>query len=174
MSGGMPAKIEAHVLKRGNLIKELIEPNDMILDVGCGEGIITAILSENCKKATGCDYSTEAVAIAKKNYPKIDFVYSNCTNLKFQDASFKKVVLSDVAEHLLREQFVRTLQEIRRVLMKGGVLIVATPLTGQKKNTSTYAHIYEYSPDEMRNILQSIFRDVKLIEETFGIFTAVV
>ena len=78
--------------------------------------------------------------------------------------------MSDVAEHLMPVQFVKTLVEINRVLQRGEKLIVATPITGKQKNTSTYAHIYEYSEDEMKDILDRVFCNVKLLNKKFGIF----
>lgn len=167
---GMPSEIMDHVEKRGRLIREILVPNDDVLDVGCGEGIITAILAEKCRTIIGCDYSAEAIRIAKQRYPNIDFVYSNCTALRFENERFTKVVLSDVAEHLLPQQFKRTLQEIKRVLIKGGTLILTSPLSGHGKNASTYAHIYEYSEIEMESILSSIFDEVRLIDNDYGLF----
>ena len=169
---GMPRDVSEHVRRRGMLIRELINARDCILDVGCGEGIITAILAEKSQNVVGCDYSIEALDIAKTMHPHIKFVYSNSTNLTFNDESFTKVTMSDVAEHLLPVQFLKTLGQINRVLKKGGEVILATPITGKGKNVSTYAHIYEYSAHEMRNILTKIFSNVKLVNEKFGLFIA--
>jgi acetyltransferase-like isoleucine patch superfamily enzyme/ubiquinone/menaquinone biosynthesis C-methylase UbiE len=172
INNGMPLKIHQYVRERGLLIKELIGTKDSVLDVGCGEGIITAIIAEKAPNIIGCDYSIEAIDVARQQYPGIKFIYSNSTNLVFPDKSFKTVILSDVAEHLLPVQFVKALAEIYRVLKTGGKLIVATPITGKQKNTSTYAHIYEYSEAEMKQILCEMFHEVELVNERFGLFVA--
>ena len=169
---GMPQEMSEHVRKRGMLIQELIDAGDCILDVGCGEGIITAILAEKSQSVVGCDYSTEAINVAREQHPHIEFVYSNSTNLAFKDESFTKVVMSDVAEHLIPVQFIKTLVEINRVLKKDGKAILATPVTARGKNVSTYAHIYEYSESEMKQILSNIFCNIKFINSQFGIFVA--
>ena len=169
---GMPIKIYEHVNQRGLLIKELIDTKDSILDIGCGEGIITAILAEKAPNIVGCDYSIEAVGIAKEQYPHVEFVYSNSTNLAFGDESLKKVIMSDIAEHLMPVQFVKTLFEVNRVLQRGGKLILATPITGKQQNTSTYAHIYEYSEAEIKRLLNEIFLETELVNEQFGLFVA--
>jgi len=172
ISEGMPREIHEHVRERGLLIKEFIDTKDSILDVGCGEGIVTAIIAEKAPNIIGCDYSIEAIGVAKEQCPHIEFVYSNSTNLRFGEESFKKVILSDVAEHLMPVQFVKTLVEAHRVLQRGEKLIVATPITGKQKNTSTYAHIYEYSEAEMRQILNDIFHEAELVNKKFGLFVA--
>ncbi|MBN1796320.1 MAG: methyltransferase domain-containing protein [Sedimentisphaerales bacterium] len=166
---GMPQDIYEHVMERCRLIKELVNPDDVVLDVGCGEGIVTVEIAKKAKTVVGCDYSIEAVNIAGKLHPEVEFVYSNSTSLRFADNSFTKVVLSDVAEHLMPIQFVNTVGQINRVLKSGCELILATPLTGYGKNTSTYAHIYEYSESEMLRLLSGIFYDVKLINKHYGL-----
>ena len=169
-SEGMPQQMCRHVHERAGLICELVQPQDSVLDVGCGEGIITAILSQKVLNIVGCDYSTEAVEIAARQHPNIEFVYSNSTNLVFADSSFTKVVLADVAEHLMPVQLIKTLKEIKRVLKTAGVLILTTPTTGKEKDTSTYAHIYEYAADRMQRLLSDIFGSVELVNRKFGIF----
>ena len=169
-SFGMPSEIRNYVEKRGELIRDMLASNDEVLDVGCGEGIGTGILAEKCLTVIGCDYSLEAICVAKERYPNIEFFYSNSTTLRFQDGRFTRVVLSDVAEHLLPQQFKKTLEEIRRVLVEEGKLILTSPLTGRGKRASTYAHNYEYSKVEMESILSSIFDDIKLVDDQYGVF----
>lgn len=171
-SEGMPSEIQEHVTKRGHLLRNLVTAEDYMLDVGCGEGLITSVIATKNQNIIGCDYSNEAINIARKLYPHIKFVYSNSTNLRFKDETFTKVIFSDIAEHLLPIQFIKSLKEIKRVLKKDGILILATPLTANKKNTPTYSHIYEYSKNEIESILQKIFLEVKLIDRDFGIFIA--
>ena len=170
LSSQMPSEIRAHVEMRGQCIREMIDSDDKILDVGCGEGIITANLAEKCPSIIGCDYSLEALRTAVERYRPIPFIYSNSTALRFDGESFTKVVLSDVAEHLLPQQFVNTLKEIRRVLIRDGVLILTTPLTSQGAQGSTYAHIYEYSRDEVESLLRSMFGHVELVDVSLGVF----
>ena len=80
--------------------------------------------------------------------------------------------LSDVAEHLLPGQLRQTLREVARVLRPQGTLILATPLTGNGRHTSTYAHIYEYSQAEIRVLLDRAFCDIRLLDDRFGILLA--
>jgi acetyltransferase-like isoleucine patch superfamily enzyme len=170
---GMPVDIIEYVQKRGDVIRKYLTPEDEVLEVGCGEGLITSILRKSASNITGCDYSLEALDVAKKNNPDARFVLSNCTSLEFEERSFTRVVLSDVAEHLLPMQFIRTLTEISRVLKRDGELILATPLTGKGRDTSAYAHIYEYSEKEMRETLERFFRRVFFVNNDYGVFRAV-
>jgi len=169
---GMPVKIRKYVTKRGRLIASFVDAADRVLDVGCGEGIITSLLARECPHVIGCDYSAEAVEIAAREHPTLQFVYSNSTYLRFENSSFTKVVLSEVAEHLLPVQLTRTLEEVHRVLASGGMLILSTPLTGQGMHTSTYAHIHEYADVELDALMRKAFTSVRLVDRQFGILVA--
>jgi acetyltransferase-like isoleucine patch superfamily enzyme/SAM-dependent methyltransferase len=172
VSEGMPEEVHRHVMKRAALLQQWIEPHDCLLDLGCGEGLVTAVLAARAGKVVGCDYSTEAVQVAGKRHPTIEFVCCNSTNLPFPSDSFTKVALSDVAEHLLPVQLTRTLAEVQRVLAAGGTLLLATPLTGKGRRAANYAHIYEYCEAEIRTILGEFFGEVKLVDGEFGLLVA--
>jgi acetyltransferase-like isoleucine patch superfamily enzyme/ubiquinone/menaquinone biosynthesis C-methylase UbiE len=172
LSGDMPAAIRTHVESRGERLAALLHAEDHVLDVGCGEGLITAMLAPRCARIVGCDYSREALRIARHAAPQIEFVYSNATYLRFPERAFSAVVLADVAEHLLPPQFRHALAEATRVLVEGGRLLVATPLTGKGRQTSTYAHIYEYSRGQLVDLLARHFRQTELVDAELGIFNA--
>ncbi len=169
---GMPATIAEHVGERGRRIGSLVDAGDRVLDVGCGEGIIMGLLANKCPDVIGCDYSIDALKLAAKEYPALRFLYSNSTHLRFEESSFTKVILSEVAEHLLPVQLDRTLSEIHRVLKPGGMLILSTPLTGRGTRTSTYAHIHEYSEAEIGALMRSVFGASRLIDRQFGVLVA--
>jgi len=54
-------------------------------------------------------------------------VFADARLLPFRDAAFSLVVFSEVLEHLPRGTEARALQEINRVLTRGGVLVLSTP-----------------------------------------------
>jgi acetyltransferase-like isoleucine patch superfamily enzyme/ubiquinone/menaquinone biosynthesis C-methylase UbiE len=169
---GMPENIIQYVQGRGKIITSLIDSNDVVLDVGCGEGIITSMIAEKAHNTTGCDYSDSTVKDAKTRYPDINFLQSNVTSLKFEDNLFTKVVFTEVAEHLLPVQLENALDEIARVLRFDGALLITTPLTGAGHKTSNYAHIYEYSLREITALLGIYFNEMSFINPVFGMFLA--
>jgi trans-aconitate 2-methyltransferase len=54
-----------------------IQPNENILDLGCGDGVITAKLSQMVPqgKVLGIDPSSEMIALARQGFPKSDFAH---------------------------------------------------------------------------------------------------
>lgn len=99
----------------------------VLLDAGCGSGIVTRHLAETYPRATiiGCDFSAERVAQANetvKTEPseRIRFEEQDLTRLKYPSNSFDVTVARFVLEHLPAEGQPQAVQEIFRTLKPGG------------------------------------------------------
>ena len=97
-----------------------------ILDVGCGEGTITNVISglEQAQEVSGIDISPTAISIAKSKYPRIDFKTSPATNLPFDSESLDTILAIEVVEHIYDTE--QMFKEFSRVLKVRGCLIVST------------------------------------------------
>lgn len=114
------------------LVKQLQVKNDQhILDLACGTGTLTILLKKTYKKAEviGIDGDTKILEIAeakaKDANVNIQFKNGLSYNLPFADEVFEKVVSSLFFHHLTRENKLKTLREVRRVLKPGGELHIA-------------------------------------------------
>lgn len=68
-------------------IKDLIEPNSEILDIGCGTGRLEFFLADKCKEITGIDLSKKNINIAEKKLKK-----SNHDNIYFKHKGFDNFI----------------------------------------------------------------------------------
>lgn len=91
-----------------------------LLDVGTGSGHIVALIARECRQATSVNLEDERVI--KEGYR---FVQVKDVRLPFPDETFDVVVSNQVIEHIPPQQ--DHLNEIHRVLKKGGIAYVATP-----------------------------------------------
>jgi ubiquinone/menaquinone biosynthesis C-methylase UbiE len=110
-----------------------------VLDLGCGEGrhAITAYLHAEVQ-VIGLDLSRRDIDIARDRFndfeddtatgKSLDFIVGSGLRLPFTDASFDRVICSEVLEHIHNYQEV--LGEIQRVLKPGGLLAVSVPRFG--------------------------------------------
>ena len=110
-----------------------------VLDLGCGEGrhAITAYLHADVQ-VIGLDLSRRDIDIARGRFndfedrnatgKSLDFIVGSGLTLPFADASFDRVICSEVLEHIHNYQDV--LGEIQRVLKPGGLLAVSVPRFG--------------------------------------------
>ena len=104
-----------------------------ILDVGCGDGILSQIISQKFKtKVIGVDISPTLVKKAKER--GIDtYEIDICTQpLPFEDNKFDVVIVARTLEHLVDPDF--AIKEIKRVLKKEGLLVLSTPNLGAWHN----------------------------------------
>ncbi len=58
-----------------------IKGTDDVLDVCCGNGLLTSRIGERCKTITGVDFSEVLIEKAKENFPKYEFICADALNL---------------------------------------------------------------------------------------------
>ncbi|MBN1263814.1 MAG: methyltransferase domain-containing protein [Candidatus Pacebacteria bacterium] len=106
-------------------------PRGRILDLGCGDGNVSQLYLKK-GEVYGLDISSEALKQAKKRGIKTRQGDLNQSKLPYSSNFFQAVILTDVLEHLIDP--VKTLKETRRVLKKGGRLILTVPNFARLKN----------------------------------------
>lgn len=102
--------------------------NGKILDIGVGGGRTTEYLLPRAAEYTGLDYVPEFIERVKKKYQTGNFISGDARDLKaFSDEIFDFVLFSyngiDAVSH---DDRLRILNEIKRVLKKGGVLMFSS------------------------------------------------
>lgn len=83
------------------IARGFVEPEDIVIDAGCGSGYGTEILSRVAKKVIGIDRSEEVIQYATKSY-KCDNNYFMASNID-QMESFPKcdvIVCIDILKYL--------------------------------------------------------------------------
>lgn len=108
-------------------VEEMIGPNDEILECACGTGMLTRRLAPKCKSLIATDFSPKMLKKAKgkcKQHLNVRFEHSDIMCLRYQDASFDKVIAANVI-HLLDCPY-EALGELDRVCRPGGKLIIPT------------------------------------------------
>jgi GT2 family glycosyltransferase/SAM-dependent methyltransferase len=134
-----------------------------VLDAASGEGYGSAILAAAGAAVTGVEIDLQTVEAARRRYPATTFVQADAAALPFEDGCFEVVTSFETLEHVAEPT--RMLDEFRRVLKPGGLLIVSTP---DKTTYNSYLaepnpfHIHELERHEFRQALSARFRNVTL------------
>lgn len=97
-----------------------------VLDLGCGDGLNTHVLSQmGVRDVTGVDISDKLLKLAKKLNPKNKFLLSSAEKLPFKDNMFDIVLVDSVFHHFM--SYDKAISEIRRVLKQKGRLCFIEP-----------------------------------------------
>ncbi len=116
--------VGCHLLIKFLSIKELNpQPNTMLLDLCCGTGDYTKIISKFYPKVKtiGLDFCDKMLKIAKLKNPKGTFMRGDCTSLPFRDNEFNYVTMSFGLRNIQDRK--AALEEIYRVLDVGGLFL---------------------------------------------------
>lgn len=95
--------------------------SDVIIDIGGGTGRIAKFLANKVKSITVIDPSQKMIKLCKK-HSGFSCILGEGENLPFENNSIDKVILVDAFHHI--RQQVKAIQEITRVLKKGGLAII--------------------------------------------------
>jgi SAM-dependent methyltransferase len=95
-----------------------------LFDEAVGEGLHPYLRSQGATVA-GVDLSPMAVAAARERYPDLEATVGDVRTLSYPDATFDVVVSNSTLDHFASfGDIERALRELRRVLTRGGILIV--------------------------------------------------
>jgi 2-polyprenyl-3-methyl-5-hydroxy-6-metoxy-1,4-benzoquinol methylase len=101
-----------------------------VLDVGCGEGRLTAELAEAGFAVVGVDVAEEPLRRARSRHEDLDVrLVSEAESWPLDDTGFDAVWAGETIEHVA--DTAGWLSEVRRVLRSGGSLLLSTPAHGR-------------------------------------------
>jgi SAM-dependent methyltransferase len=124
-----------------------------VLDLGCGEGAVSGLLSATGAAVTGLDPSTVALERASARHPGLRFeLPADDGSLPFGDGTFELVVCLNVLEHVADTQ--RLMSEARRVLAPRGVLALAVPYHGRVQGALAALTSFERGHDPLEPTLR--------------------
>ncbi len=128
-----------------------LDPDQSILDVGCGTGMLAHLMAAHGAKVVGLDASEDMIALAKESYPDVTFVAGDATRLTFREEF--DTVFSNAVFHWIQHQG-DLLDGICRALKPGGRLVCEL---GAKGNTQNIRDAFSQAASHVGVEIQSHF-----------------
>lgn len=94
---------------------------ESVLDVGCGEGMLTRQLARRISRVVGVDPDAESIEAARKQSADIEYICGDLFDYPFEPSSFDAVVSFAVLHHMDAE---RGLERMAELVRPGGTVVV--------------------------------------------------
>ncbi|KAF2674789.1 methyltransferase domain-containing protein [Microthyrium microscopicum] len=151
------------------------KPSDKILDIGCGDGVLTLDLASSCSSIVGLDFSASMIQTAKdeaakKNITNATFGIADCSRLPedgksfVQPGSYDKVFSNAAMHWILRNPETRdgVFRGAYDALKPGGVFVFECGGAGNVAETVTafiasLVHVAGLSVDAARELIPWYF-----------------
>ena len=118
----------AHTLK-------YLNADDMVLDYGCGAGIVSNAIADKVKEIHAIDISSKMIEVARRKAGELNVNNINYAQATIFDERYKKesfnVILAFRILHML-EDIQAVMHRINELLKPGGVFISVTTCMGEK------------------------------------------
>jgi len=117
--------------------QKYLQSGDIVLDFGCGTGLITNEIAGYVKEIQAIDISSKMIAVARikaseRNIRNINYLHANIFDSHFASNPFNVVTAFNIL-HLI-ENPVEVLRRINELLIPKGFFISATASMGEKKS----------------------------------------
>lgn len=159
--------IELEHLHRYLIASEFVR-DKVVLDIASGEGYGSALMARVAAAVFGVDVAADAVDHARRLYPlvNVEFKQGDAARIPLDDAAVDVVVSFETIEHHDRHDAM--LEEIRRVLRPGGLLIISSPNRYFYSDLPKYAnpyHVKELYREEFHALVSQYFKNVLPLDQ---------
>lgn len=152
-------------LARYEFALRFLKPDFKVLDLGCGTGYGTALLSQHSSAVTGVDRDSETIAYAARRYRhhrNLIFKKFDVFSLPHHFGTFDVITCFELIEHL--SDLSRFLKTVQKFLSPKGILILSTPnksvVSPDGLSNSQY-HVNEFTLPQLKKLLLPGFSQIK-------------
>ncbi len=103
-----------------------VQPDDCVLEIGCGTGSLAALMTERGAKVLGIDISNDMLEVAQSAAPEAEFARMSAMEIdRLEPGQFDRIVATLVFSELSEDEQDFVLRASLKLLKQGGTLVVA-------------------------------------------------
>jgi ubiquinone/menaquinone biosynthesis C-methylase UbiE len=140
-----------------------IRPDDRVLDVACGTGLVSFVCAPYAREVVGIDISPGMLAKARalrhsREVRNVHFVLGEAAHMPFKDGEFDVVVCRLAIHHFSQPE--REIREMARVLKAGGRLVISDTISSEDEREARLHNALERlrDPSHARMLSQTELR----------------
>lgn len=138
--------------KEIRMIERYLDGRDQdILEVGCGEGDISALLSPKARRYIAIDPDPTRLKKARTAHPEVEFRSGNGEALTFAEGSFSRVLFTLSLHH---QRSCIALEEAYRVLTEDGRIVIVEPSADGE--FQQFFHLFDDETEALTQALKAI------------------
>lgn len=147
-----------------NILKDIenklkISSNDNILDLCCGNVLITRHIASKCKHVIGVDFVKELVSRTNlKDCNNLSLLIGDANNVQFKQSSFDKIIIYAGLQYFSYRDIIYLFESAKRWLKIGGIFFI-----GDIPNKNRIWHFFNTYERE-----QIYFKSIKNKEKIIG------
>lgn len=126
----------------------LLAPASRVLEIGCGPGVDSHQLAQRGHRVVGIDAAPRMIALARREFPGVDFRVGDMRSLDFPPGSFDAIVALYSIIFLPKKEMSSALRQFAALLSPGGMLLLAVQ-GGGSEEPGTSALFALMTPDEI-------------------------
>jgi len=140
-------------------VKRELSDGALVLDAGCGDGIMASNLARPGQRVVGLEVDIDKIRLAQSRGVHVAFVQASLDQLPFRSGAFDEVFSVEVIEHLNKDASRAALSELERVATR--TVVVTTPNEeGEEPNSADsdhyMEHLCEWSASELESLGYSV------------------
>lgn len=116
--------------------------DDVVLNIGCGNGLFEEQVATTVKKITSLDFSQtllEKAQARNASSANVAFLQASATALPFANAQFSKILCYSMVHYLSPGDLDALLEECKRVAQPGALVLIGDISTEEESTAPTFA-----------------------------------
>jgi 2-polyprenyl-3-methyl-5-hydroxy-6-metoxy-1,4-benzoquinol methylase len=153
---------QPHLLRRLRDVLRFRQPPGSALDIGCGKGELSLLLSKAGFQCTGIDMKERMILHLQRHHPEVKWRCATTDELEDEGEQFDVITMYHVLEHITGP--VECLKRIKHLAKPGALVLIEVPnvgglearLKGKKWHYYKVDHVNYFRAVDLRRIAEKV------------------